>query len=100
MSERTYPCTCGDTLGDVDPMCRAHFPSRYAPAQPSASEGERVEQILSTGKVKSMRLPYLKPDAYVSINGWCPALDERFPEGATVEIIARLVPTKGGADHD
>ena len=21
-------CTCGDTLGDVDPRCPAHFPSR------------------------------------------------------------------------
>lgn len=21
-------CTCGDTLGDVDPECPAHFPSR------------------------------------------------------------------------
>lgn len=43
MSERTYPCTCGDTLGDVDPMCRAHFPSRYVVEKPPSDQRDSVD---------------------------------------------------------
>lgn len=39
MDKRTYPCTCGDTLGAVNPMCRAHFPSRYARTDAATQQG-------------------------------------------------------------
>lgn len=54
--------------------------------QPSASEGERVEHEM--GKLKVYRLSY----SYVDLSelNSC-LLDDRFPEGATVEIICRLV---------
>lgn len=66
--------------------------------EPSASEGERVEQILDATTVVAGKNGI---NRYVGPHFLNLSLDDsRFPEGATVEIIARLVPTKGGADHE
>lgn len=64
------------------------------PIQPSASDGERVEQrigeaiVVNVGDIKE----YSTDTELECVFDW--RVDDRFPEGATVEIIARLVQTK------
>ncbi len=45
MSENAI-CSCGDTLGDVDPRCPVHFPSRASnraqPAPPLTAQELRI----------------------------------------------------------
>lgn len=88
-----YGGYCGATGNHV---C-AIFDAVYA--QPSASEGERVEQRLGNAKVVALESENSKR-RFATIAGRTFELDaSRFHEGATVEFSARLVPTKVD-EHD
>lgn len=78
-----------------------------APAQPSASEGERVEQVESSLQRMSDLVRYarhfLHNEGLISDDEYAELVQMK---GAVSRLegyeraVARLVPTKGGADHE
>ena len=69
-------CSCGDTLGDIDPRCPAHFPSNVAKPAPrdlTPADVQVGDWVLVDGNSKPAVVIAVHYDKFIDSSGaWYP----------------------------